>query len=133
MFISIVLLTISCHCSKKTVDTGITTSLSTIEGKASQKYKGKYNLKLNSKEDFALVYQARKTRKNNPFPTIFFSVYNVNTGENIYNDVIPGGQVQWIDDYVIEIKSFIRRPKNIHNKNKLVLYKLNVKTHNRFK
>lgn len=103
------------------------------EDSGQKKYGEKAKIKLNTSKDYALILNKKKTRKNDPFPTIFFSIMEVKTNKFVYEDVIVGGQVKWLTDDVIEVKSLVNRPKDIHKKEPNLLYKLNVKTLNRFK
>lgn len=133
LFLSSILFAFSCSCSKKTAKPENMSAIEKTEEEGQKKYGEKAKIKLNTSKDYALIVNKKKTRKNDPFPTVFFSVIEVKTNKFIYEDVIPGGQVKWISDDIIEIKSLINRPKDVHQKGPNLLYKLNVKNLNRFK
>ena len=89
----------------------------------------------NSTKEYAIILKKKSFKKNDPFPTISFSIIDLANGnKTVFNDIVPGGKVKWISDYAIEVKSIIERPKDILNtKRKKPLYKLNVKTLTKFK
>jgi hypothetical protein len=130
LIITSVIFAFSCSCSKKVKTPE---NISSIEASANKKYGKKYNLKLNTTKEYALVFKKKDIRKNDPFPTIFFSVMDIKTNKLVYEDIVPGGQITWISDYEIVIKSLVVRPKDNSTNGPKVLYKLNVKTLNRFR
>ncbi len=120
---------ISCSCKK-----GISKSSSDDKNGVENANSIDKTAVYNSTKEYALILEKKSFKKNDPFPTISFSIIDLANGnKNIFNDIIPGGRVKWISDYEIEVKSMIGRPKDIHTKVKKPLYKLNVKTLTKFK
>ncbi len=119
----------SCSC-KKRISNSSNDDKNTIENTNSIDKSAVYN----STKEYAIVIKKTSLSKNNPFPTISFSIIDLNnSNRSIFNDTVPGGRVKWISDYAIEVKSMIGRPKDIHSKVKKPLYKLNVKSLTKFK
>lgn len=125
----IIIFAFSCSCKKniKTVedDENKASKITNTNKKPIRKY--------NSTKDFILVINKKDIRKNDIFPTIFYSVVDVKSKKIIYKDIVPGGEVEWFSDYVISVKSLLIRPKDIHASTTNLLYKLNIKTLKRFK
>ncbi len=120
------LLVFSCSC-KKNMQKGGGEKLA--EKIAFQLYGKSHKINYNNTKEFALVYHSQKTRKADIFPTIEYSIVDLNKEKIVYSDVVPGGRVKWIGDYDIEVKSLVGRPKDILNTKKMKpLYTLNVKT-----
>ena len=120
----------SCSC-KKSISKSSSNDKNAVENANSIDKDAVYN----STKEYAIVIKKTSLRKNDPFPTISFSIIDLtNDNKSIFNDIIPGGKVKWISDYEIEVKSIIGKPKDILNtKVKKPLYKLNVKTLTYFK
>ena len=121
----------SCNCKKKIAKNDLETeNLSTTENQDTINQ----NAYFNTTKEYFLSFKKQLHRKNNPFPTVLFSVTDVKKNAVIYKDAIPGGKINWISDFVIEVKSMVARPKDIFNAKKpYILYKLNVKTLKKFK
>ncbi len=121
----------SCTC-KKTINKDET--LSEPKSTNQNTHSGNQKKKYNATKEYFLILKNINGRKNNPFPTVSFSIIDVKNKKVIYKDIIPGGKIVWISDYTIEVKSYLGRPKDIHNSKKwMPLYKLNVKTLKKFK
>jgi len=120
------LLVSSCSCKKNMQKDGGEKVVNKI---AFQLYGKSHKINYNNTKEFALVYRSQKTRKADIFPTMEYSIVDLNKKNIVYKDVVPGGKVKWVGDYDIEVKSLIGRPKDILNTKKMKpLYKLNVKT-----
>ncbi len=123
-----VLVLFSCHRCK-------TKSLSPeqkIEKIAQQKYHEKYTLQWNETKDYVFI-QKKKAINHSPFPTISFAVYDSRTQKLLFEDTVPGGQIKWLTNDIIEVYSLVGRPKDIHTNKKKPLYRYNVKKHTKTK
>jgi len=122
-----ILLSFSCSCKKNMK--AVQNSHDSLYEIASKEYTDNFDMIYNSTKEYVLVKKDKSERKNDAFPTIFYSIINSKSNKIIFKDVVPGGKVKWSSDYIIEVKSLVGRPKDILNSNnKRVLYKLNVKS-----
>jgi len=128
LLFSSVLFLLSCSCKKK-----IQSVDSTTKEETNIVLVANDSLILNSTKEFGLKIEKKSNRKNDLFPTLFYSVVDLNSNKIVYKDVIPGGKVKWISNYILELKSLVGRPKDIYASKQKVLYKLNVKTLTKFK
>ncbi len=77
----------------------------TPENAAQEKFGQDYRIWPNKTGSHALVTKEVRIRPNQLHPTIAFFVYDAKHGEMMHEDRIPRGEVKWINDEEIKVRS----------------------------
>ncbi len=123
LFVSLFLL--SCSCKKSFQNNKRD---SAVEKIGIQSYGKGYKVSYNPTKEYALVYNTKEVKLNDPFPTLFYSVVELKNNKVIFKDIVVGGKIKWISDFELELRSLVNRPKDILHSTSNVIYKLNVKS-----
>ncbi len=105
LFIGFVLILVSCNTKKKMA------KRSSIENLGQKKYGNAISLLYNESKTYVVVQHKKKMSNNTRFPTIEFTIYNAKSQEVLKTDIVPGGEIVWISDTVLEVRSLVGRPR----------------------
>lgn len=72
---------------------------------AHSEFGSEYELKYNSKKDYVVLLKYMKTRPADIFPTLSFQVLKLEDMEMIFEDIVPRAKLEWIDEYIFEVKA----------------------------
>ena len=126
-----VFFTLSCNGTKKTTSTENIPNSDWVEEFAKNKFEDEYVTDYNSTSEFVVVSKAYKIKPSDPLPTIRFHILENGTKEELFMDAVPGGEVKWIEEFVVEVisKRVIPNPEESSGPK---TYKYHVKNRKRF-
>ena len=127
LFVSFVLL-LSCNChSPQNNMTNKSLYNSKLHKLGKSKYGKECQFDSNENDSFIVLYIDVPRRKNDPVPTLHFSIYDRSNEVIIFEDVVPGGTFSWSGKRVVVINKNIGRMKDLHNKKSNILYRYDVR------
>ncbi|MEO8399217.1 MAG: hypothetical protein ABI550_05295 [Ignavibacteriaceae bacterium] len=72
---------------------------------AREKFQKNYEVLFNEDERYVLCIKRKKSSSLLPSPPLSFFIYDRVNEKIIYQDELPGGNVKWLNNYQVEIKT----------------------------
>ncbi len=103
--LGIALIVMACVRKSTSVVERSLTSEEKIKNVGTSYFKGTYQLLYNPSEKVVCLYQEKRTRPNEVFPTISFIVYDPTTEEVLFEDTVARAKMKWINDEQLQVQT----------------------------
>lgn len=125
------LIATSCRC-KKEASNSISSIEFDIQSYAKKQFGNDYMLSFNKDSSFVVVFAFLKNRPSDIFPTLNYKLLETHSLDLVFEDIVPRAEIEWVDNYIIEVKAEKGIPNSDDQSNQPMIYRYHAKNRKKY-